>query len=65
MRRCLYGMPKAACRDLQHFTIGTKYSHAREVEEVEKVRLVHLLGGSGHIHPSSPSVVNSSGGLYA
>lgn len=39
---------------------GQKYSHEREAE---KAKLAHILGGSGRIHPSRPSAVNSSGEL--
>lgn len=42
---------------------GQKYSHEREVEGVEKVKLAHVLGGSGRIHPSRSSAVKSSGKL--
>ena len=42
---------------------GQKYFHEQEVEEVEKVKLAHVLGGCGRIHPSRPSAVNSSGEL--
>lgn len=62
MRRCLYGMLKA-CRDLQLCTIGTEILSRAGGGGGEKVKLAHLLGGSGRIHPSRPSAVNSSGEL--
>lgn len=44
---------------------GQKYCHERMEEEVEKVKLAHLLGDSGRIQPSRPSVVRSNGEFSA